>query len=58
MSKQSGKWSSDHDLIINNDSFEPGFRFTRWQQRKFHQNVRKQKIKYNYDADDEKETNC
>ena len=45
-----------NDLIISNDSFEPGFRFTRWQQRKFHQNVRKQKIKYNYNADDEKET--
>ena len=45
-----------NDLIISNDSFEPGFRFTRWQQRKFHQNVRKQKIKYNYNADEEKET--
>ena len=44
-----------NDLIISNDNFEPGFRFTRWQQRKFHQNVRMQKIKYNYHADDEKE---
>jgi len=46
------------DLLISNDNFEPGFRFTRWQQRKFHQNVRMQKIKYKYTADDdEDETN-
>ena len=33
-------------LIINETSNnEPGFRFTRWQQRKFHQNVRKHKYK-------------
>lgn len=42
-----------NDLIISNDSLEPGFRFTRWQQRKFHQNVRMQKIKYNYNNDDD-----
>ena len=40
------------DLIISNDNFEPGFRFTRWQQRKFHQNVRRRKIKYNNDGDE------
>ena len=46
-----------NDLIISNDNFDPGFRFTRWQQRKFHQNVRMQKIKYNYTAgEDENET--
>ena len=42
-----------NDLIITNDNLEPGFRFTRWQQRKFQQNVRKQKIKYNYFDDTE-----
>ena len=41
------------DLIITNDNLEPGFRFTRWQQRKFQQNIRKQKIKYNYMEDTE-----
>lgn len=49
-----------NDLIIsNNDNLEPGFRFTRWQQRKFHQNVRTQKIKYNYNNDDDADgLNC
>lgn len=42
-----------NDLIITNDNLEPGFRFTRWQQKKFQQNVRKQKIKYNFLEDSE-----
>ena len=44
-------------LIINETSNnEPGFRFTRWQQRKFHQNVRKHKNKVvHYDVRDNDE---
>ena len=37
------------DLIISNENNEPGFRYTRWQQRKFTQKVRDQKIKYKYE---------
>ena len=40
------------DLIISNENNEPGFRYTRWQQRKFMQNVRDQKIKYKYEEDE------
>ena len=40
------------DLIISNENNEPGFRYTRWQQRKFLQNVRDQKIKYKYEEDE------
>ena len=40
------------DLIISNENNQPGFRFTRWQQRKFLQNVRDQKIKYKYEEDE------
>jgi len=47
-----------NDLIISKDNLESGFRFTRWQQRKFHQNVRMQKIKYNYTDDDVDGLNC
>ena len=36
------------DLIISNENNEPGFRHTRWQQRKFLQNVREKKIKKRY----------
>ena len=48
----------DDYLIINeNSNNEPGFRFTRWQQRKFHQNIRKHKYKVvhndGHDNDDE-----
>merc|ERR1712241_1542088 len=32
-----------NDLIISNENNEPGFRYTRWQQRKFLQNVREKK---------------
>ena len=39
------------DLIISNDNPEPGFHYTRWQQRKFLQKVRDKKIKYNYEED-------
>ena len=41
------------DLIITNENHEPGFRFTRWQQRRFQQVTRRQKIKYQYKADDD-----
>ena len=40
------------DLIISNENNEPGFRYTRWQQRKFLQKVRDQKIKYKYEEDE------
>ena len=39
------------DLIITNENFEPGFKFTRWQQKKFHQKVSCSKIQYNHDDD-------
>ena len=40
-----------NDLIISNDNNEPGFRFTRSQQKKFQQNIRRQKIKYKFQDD-------
>ena len=40
-----------NDLIISNENPEPGFQYTRWQQRKFLQRVRDQKIKYKYEDD-------
>jgi len=43
--------SNVEDLIISNDNPEPGFHYTRWQQRKFLQKVRDKKIKYNYEDD-------
>ena len=42
-----------NDLIISNDNHEPGFRFTRSQQKKFQQNIRRQKIKYKFQDDDD-----
>merc|ERR1712107_933648 len=42
-----------NDLIISNDNNEPGFRFTLSQQKKFQQNIRRQKIKYKFQDDDD-----
>ena len=42
------------DLIISNDNPEPGFHYTRWQQRKFLQKVPDKKIKYNNGGDKKK----
>ena len=42
-----------NDLIITNENHEPGFRFTRWQQRRFQQMTRKQNIKYKFNNDDD-----
>ena len=39
------------DLIISNENPEPGFHYTRWQQKKFMQRVRDQKIRYKYEED-------
>lgn len=39
------------DLIISNDCPEPGFHYTRWQQRKFLQKVPDKKIRYKYTED-------
>ena len=37
------------DLLISNENYEPGFKFTRWQQKKFHKDVRESKIQYDHD---------
>eukprot|EP00092_Neocalanus_flemingeri_P021711 GFUD01023549.1.p1 GENE.GFUD01023549.1~~GFUD01023549.1.p1 ORF type:complete len:160 (-),score=47.93 GFUD01023549.1:596-1075(-) len=37
------------DLIITNENYEPGFKFTRWQQKKFQLKVRESKIQYNHE---------
>eukprot|EP00090_Calanus_glacialis_P032581 TRINITY_DN53983_c0_g1_i1.p1 TRINITY_DN53983_c0_g1~~TRINITY_DN53983_c0_g1_i1.p1 ORF type:complete len:160 (-),score=48.34 TRINITY_DN53983_c0_g1_i1:97-576(-) len=39
------------DLLISNENYEPGFKFTRWQQKKFQQKVCDSKIQYNHDED-------
>jgi len=39
------------DLIISNDNPEPGFQYTKGQQKRFLQKVRDQKIKYKHEED-------
>jgi len=36
------------ELLISSDNYEPGFKFTRWQQRKLHKRVLERQIKYNF----------
>jgi len=35
------------ELLISSDNYVPGFKFTRWQQRKLHKRVLERQIKYN-----------
>jgi len=39
------------DLVITNENYEPGFKFTRWQQKKFQQKVSNSKIQYNHEEE-------
>lgn len=36
------------ELLINTEDYAPGFKFTRWQQRKLHRRVLERKIQYTF----------